>query len=268
MPLPDLGGTAEKDERGSVVVCGGTRETPGGVLLAGVAALRVGAGRVQLGADRSVVTHLAVAVPEAFVAPLDEIGDAIGDADAVLVGPGTGAPDQIGDVLSVAAERLGARATLVVDAGALAALAKEPELIADVRGRTILMPNPKEMAVLLDRDVDQVLADPRGALASAIDRFGATVTLRGADTLTAAPGQPCYLDQSGCAGLGTGGSGDVLAGAIAGLAARGADPLTATVWANHLHGVAGQRCSARIGPVGFLARELLDELPAAVLALK
>jgi ADP-dependent NAD(P)H-hydrate dehydratase len=68
-------------------------------------------------------------------------------------------------------------------------------------------------------------------------------------------------------GLATSGSGDVLAGLITGLAARGADPLTASLWANHLHRAAGDRCAAARGTFGFLARELLDETPLALRAL-
>jgi hydroxyethylthiazole kinase-like uncharacterized protein yjeF len=267
MPLPAIGQKSEKHERGATLVCGGAPGTPGGVLLAGVAALRVGAGKLQLGVHHTAAVELAVAVPEALVVGLGDIEQLVQKADAVLVGPGTAEPGEIAEVFAVVVKRLDDEATLVVDAGALAALANEPSLIADVRGQTILMPNPAEMAVLLDRPVKEIKSDPHDALAAAVERFGTTVTLRMAETLTGAPGRPSYLDQAGGAGLGTSGSGDVLAGAIAGLAARGADPLTATVWATHLHAIAGDRCSARVGPVGFLARELLDELPPALVSL-
>jgi NAD(P)H-hydrate repair Nnr-like enzyme with NAD(P)H-hydrate dehydratase domain len=76
-----------------------------------------------------------------------------------------------------------------------------------------------------------------------------------------------YVDRSGNAGLATSGSGDVLAGLLAGLAARGADPLQAVVWAAHVHGLAGDRLAARIGAVGYLARELLDEIPGVLTSL-
>jgi NAD(P)H-hydrate repair Nnr-like enzyme with NAD(P)H-hydrate dehydratase domain len=123
------------------------------------------------------------------------------------------------------------------------------------------MPNPAEMAKLLGCPPDEVTADPAAALAAAVGRLGTVVTLRMAETWTAGPGTPAFLDQSGNAGLATSGSGDVLAGVIGGLAARGADALTATLWANHLHAAAGERCAVRLGSLGYLARELLDELP-------
>jgi NAD(P)H-hydrate repair Nnr-like enzyme with NAD(P)H-hydrate dehydratase domain len=125
------------------------------------------------------------------------------------------------------------------------------------------MPNPHEMAGLLDQDDDEVADDPAAALATAVERLGCTVTLRGGETWSSGPGEPTYVDRSGGPGLGTSGSGDVLAGLLAGYLARGADPLGAVLWATHVHGTAGDRCAARLGELGFLARELLDEIPAA-----
>jgi NAD(P)H-hydrate repair Nnr-like enzyme with NAD(P)H-hydrate dehydratase domain len=129
------------------------------------------------------------------------------------------------------------------------------------------MPNFKEMAELLDRPVDDVAADPVAALTEAVSRLRVTVTLRGPETWTSAPGERVYHDEGGSSGLATSGSGDVLAGAITGLAARGADPLTAALWATHLHAAAGDRCSAQRGSNGYLARELLDELAPAMATL-
>jgi NAD(P)H-hydrate repair Nnr-like enzyme with NAD(P)H-hydrate dehydratase domain len=129
------------------------------------------------------------------------------------------------------------------------------------------MPNPSEMAAVLRCAVEAVTAEPDRALAAAIERFRVVVTLRGAETWTGGPGTAVWVDRCGSAGLATSGSGDVLAGLIAGLAARGADPLTAALWANHVHAVAGDRCAAARGGLGFLARELLEEVPLAMRAL-
>jgi len=108
-----------------------------------------------------------------------------------------------------------------------------------------------------------VQGDPEAVLGRAVDRFGCVVTLRTPQAWTAAPGSRAYLDQSGTSGLATSGSGDVLAGLIAGYAARGADALDAVLWATHVHGTAAMGCATRTGDVGFLARELLDEIGAA-----
>jgi hydroxyethylthiazole kinase-like uncharacterized protein yjeF len=270
-PLPDHGATSSKPDRGRVLLVGGTAETPGAVLLAGLGVLRAGAATVRVVTDAAVAPHVAVALPEALVAalgtqPRDQVSSLAADAECVLIGPGTSGPEQCGPLLPAVAEAVAGRdATLVVDAGALDAL--DPSTIEPIASRTILMPNPVEVARLMAVDLDEVQRDGAGVAAEAAATFGCTVALRDAETWIASPGQPLHHDTSGNAGLATSGSGDVLAGLLAGYAARGADPLTATLWASHVHGVAGERCAEDLGAVGYLARELLDRVPAVTAAL-
>jgi hydroxyethylthiazole kinase-like uncharacterized protein yjeF len=281
MPLPEIDGDATKARRGTALVVGGSSETPGGALLAGLAALRVGAGKLQIATVASVATALAVAVPEARVVALGETGSGAIDprrvdrldanlarADAVLVGTSTIDADATGDLLRAIVCRIGPTATLVVDAGALPILGAEPELLCAVADRTTVIPNPSEMATLLDESEDWICDHPGDALDAAVQRLGAVVSLRDAETRTAGPGTAHYVDASGHGALGTSGSGDVLAGAVVGLAARGADPLCATVWAAHLHGLAGERLGCDGPGLGTLARELPAELPRALRAVQ
>lgn len=270
-------GSAHKGSRGCVLAVGGSAETPGAILLAGIAALRAGAGILQVATVRSVASHLATAVPEARVIGLDEGpgGDIAGrcagrlvelarDADAVLIGPGV-ADDNALRELVAALLRDAPRTALVVDARALAVVSAD---LVDGRGApVVLTPNHMEAAGLLDTDADEVEADPARALAALVDRFRCTVSLRGGETLSSAPGQPVYRDTNGSPGLGTSGSGDVLAGFLTGLIARGTPALAAAVWAVHVHARSGQRLSTRIGELGFLARELLDEMGSVAAAL-
>lgn len=261
MPLPALDDDAAKDERGGILVVGGSRETPGAVLLAALAALRVGAGRLRLAVPSSVAAALAVAVPEARVVGLPETdgGDigAEGAADAarlagsvraVLVGPGVLHDEGMDAVLGAV---LGAdTGTVVVDAGALPALGRGP---ARCGGPQVLaVPNPSELAALGD--------DPAR-------RLGITLACRGPATTVTTPDGRAWIDRSGGVGLATSGSGDVAAGAIAGLAARGAPPHVAAVWGARLHGLAGESLAGRIAGVGYLAREVLDELPRVLARL-
>jgi NAD(P)H-hydrate repair Nnr-like enzyme with NAD(P)H-hydrate dehydratase domain len=118
------------------------------------------------------------------------------------------------------------------------------------------------MASLLGVDEREVKRDPMRIALSAAARFGAVVALKGGESWIAEPGGAIYHYTGGSIGLATSGSGDTLAGIIAGLAARGAPPAHAAVWGAFLHGAAGQALARRMGPLGFLARELLDELPA------
>ena len=92
-------------------------------------------------------------------------------------------------------------------------------------------------------------------------RLQCIVVLKGSATVIAQPDGPTYLYKGGGVGLATSGSGDVLAGALVALLARGADPIEAAIWSVYLHGEAGRRLAKRIGPLGFLARELPAENP-------
>jgi NAD(P)H-hydrate repair Nnr-like enzyme with NAD(P)H-hydrate dehydratase domain len=137
--------------------------------------------------------------------------------------------------------------------GGLAAIDDDPRLVAGLVRGAVLIPNSGEQNLIPGHDAR-----------SAADVTGAVVAVRGVETEVSGPGGPVFVDRSGNSGLASSGSGDVFAGALAGLCARGAEPLTATLWATAIHGRAGERCAERIGPVGYVARDLLAELPALV----
>ena len=273
-PLPEVDDGAGKGARGTVVVIGGALDTPGAVLLAGLAALRVGAGRLTMATVGANAGALAVAVPEAAVAPLPasaggslgadavrECCELVEDADAVVLGPGMRNPDAARELVHGVLDAVGDETTVVLDALGLTCGGLDDDLRKRLSERVVATPNRKEAGYLLDGDVpdDDVAASARVA-----EALGAVVTLQ---SCIAAPDGRRWVDQSGNSGLGTSGSGDVLAGAIAGLAARGAPAEQAAVWGAHLHAEAGERLAARIGKLGFLARELLDELPAVLTQL-
>jgi len=128
----------------------------------------------------------------------------------------------------------------------------------------VLTPHAGEMASLLDIDKRDVEADPPAAARLAAERFGAVVALKGAESWIADPGGALLYYRGGSVGLGTSGSGDTLAGIVTGLAARGAEPVAGAAWGVWAHGAAGRVLARRTAAVGFLARELLAEIPALV----
>jgi NAD(P)H-hydrate repair Nnr-like enzyme with NAD(P)H-hydrate dehydratase domain len=152
----------------------------------------------------------------------------------------------------------------VFDAAAIHPLAERRELLRRLGGRAVLTPNADEMASLLDLDADELRDDPAGIVRQAASDLGVTIAMQGT---IAAPGSEVYENETGGPWLATSGSGDVLAGAVAGLLARGADPLPAAIWGVHVHGLAGDRLAERNGRVGTLARELLQELAPALASL-
>ena len=117
------------------------------------------------------------------------------------------------------------------------------------------------MAGLMKMDRAAVEADPAGVATRAAETFGTIVVLKGARTYIASPAGQLAVCVAGNVGLATSGSGDVLSGVIAGLAARRTEPFAAAAWGVFLHAKAGDRLATKIGPLGYLARELLDEIP-------
>jgi ADP-dependent NAD(P)H-hydrate dehydratase len=275
IPLPEPDEEGDKDSRGRVLAVGGSAQTPGAILLAGVAALRAGAGKLQLATVRSVATALGVAVPESLVVALPETraGEIAGEragrtlveraerVDALLLGPGMSSDRGAHALIRMLARRLGDDAMLVLDAAAVTALRDDDELLLGLHGRAVLTPHAGEMATLLDVAKGEVEANPASLALEAAARFGAVVALKGPESWIAGPDGTLFHYAGGSVGLATSGSGDTLAGIVAGLAARGAPPAHAAVWGAYLHGEAGEVLARRVGPIGYLARELLDEVP-------
>jgi hydroxyethylthiazole kinase-like uncharacterized protein yjeF len=282
--LPDPG--ESKYDRGQVVVVGGDRRSPGAALLAAEASLRVGAGRLTVALAESVAVAASVALPESGVVALGETpegridGGAIdsaaadlADADAVLVGPGLADADQTRLMLDRLPGLVGDSTIVVLDAYALGVLPDSTARDAFI-GRLVLTPNPGEAARLMaavdgagergdegegeGEDEDEGEPDAGVAAQTVAAAYGAVVSCQG---WVAHPDGRLWRIGTGHGGLGTSGSGDVLAGAIAGLCARGVSPERAAAWATHAHAAAGDRLAVSVGPLGFLARELLLELP-------
>jgi len=273
--LPEPTGT--KYARGQVLIVGGSCTTPGALLLAGTAALRMGAGRLTVATAEGVAVQLAVALPVCGALPLpqdgegsitgEQVGDLLQDeiqrADAVLVGPGLRGGDGAVRLLTAIARMLPEDRPVVLDAAAVTALADLDRASAKaLGGRLVLTPNTHELAGLL-------------AVAEITDDDLAQATVRISEKLDAvvacgpwvAGDAGLWKVSTGDTGLGTSGSGDVLAGAMAGLVGRGASPLQATVWAKHVHAAAGDVLAARWGRVGYLADEITLELPRVLRSL-
>jgi ADP-dependent NAD(P)H-hydrate dehydratase len=272
-PLPEP--TGGKNARGSILVIGGSSETLGAVLLAAEAALRAGAGKLQVATAESVAPFAATALPEALVRALPEsdsgviladAADAVRDlaeaADAVLIGPGMQNVEETQGFGDRLLPHL--RGPVALDALGLASVTADVGCLEHLDARVVLTPNPTEIAIALHVEQDELEDDPAGATRELARRANAAVGLGGATSWIAAPDGRLWRDESGGAGLGVSGSGDVRAGLTAGLLARGADPVQAAVWGAHLHGRAGERLAATVGRLGFLAREIPSQIPRVI----
>lgn len=270
LPQPAEG---SKEERGRVLVIAGSVEVPGAALLAGVAALRAGAGKLQIATVRSIAPHLGLAIPEAMVIGLPEtaaggiergaaeiLGPRAERCHAVLIGPGM-VEEEAGEKLVLDILDATSQPAFVLDAGALCGLRACTQALRAHGGRLVVTPHAGEMATLLAVSRDEVEADPLGAARRAAALLRAVVVMKGGCTQIVTPQGEGWSYDGGNVGLATSGSGDTLAGIIVGLLARGALPLQAALWGVYLHGEAGNRLAHSCGMLGFLARELPGEVP-------
>lgn len=271
-PLPPPGG--DKESRGRVLAIGGTAHTPGAVLLAGEAVLRAGAGKLQIATAEPVAAAVAVAVPEALVVPVQTSRDGslapqaathllelAAEADAVLVGSGFSDPDRSVDLLAELVPHLDS--PLVLDALASAFLHQHRDGVRHLSGRCLLNANPTEVLKTLGGEDAQANDGDSAAAPHRLSvQAGITVLCGGTTKTIAAPDGRLWSSAAGGPGLGVSGSGDVQAGLAAGLLGRGALAEQAAVWSAYLHGSAGDVLAERVGPVGFLAREIAGCVPA------
>lgn len=259
-----------KEERGRVLIIAGAIEMPGAAILAGTAALRAGAGKVRVATAEGAALAVATAVPELFVLGIAEgrrregslrrIVDSAAKTDALLIGPG------MRDIKAIRALlpkllRLDNLRALVIDATALPLAAKFLPARGWLAGKTIITPHAAEMASLANVAPAEVERDPFENAQRIARRLGTVVVLKGAETVICSPDGAAYLNKRGNVGLATAGSGDVLAGIMTGLCARGAEPLQAAVMAVSIHARAGEELARQAGPIGYLARELVDQTP-------
>jgi NAD(P)H-hydrate epimerase len=247
---------AHKGNAGRVLVVGGQPGMPGAVRLTGEAAYRAGAGLVVLATHSAHVASIGAARPELIAYGVNDapaIQSLLAGAHALAVGPGLG-QGEWGHGLWQAV--LAADQPLVVDADALNLLAAQPATRTD----WVLTPHPGEAARLLGVSVADIQSDRFAAARAIAQRYGGVCVLKGSGTLIAAhDDQPLWLCDRGNPGLATGGSGDVLTGAIAALLAQGLVPFAAArlgVWA---HASAGDQAAAN-GERGILASDLLQPL--------
>jgi ADP-dependent NAD(P)H-hydrate dehydratase len=273
-PLPGAAAGTDKNSRGRVLAIGGSATVPGAIGLTAEAALRAGAGKVRIATVAEAAIPLGVRVPEAGMVALpssdgeidvpaaaDMLQNNVAHIDCMVLGPGISDRDRataLGDLLLPNPRE---DLAVVLDAASVACASAHADLIRAHGGRIVMTPHHGEMAACIDCKMDRVDADPEAVARDAAEHFGAVIVLKSSHTLVAAPGMEPLLFPGGGVGLATGGSGDVLAGIIAGLLSRGAEPQVAAAWGVWLHGQAGAVLASKIGRVGFLARELLPEVP-------
>lgn len=272
--LPRRQHAAHKGDFGRILLIGGSAGYAGAIVMAARAALRSGVGLTHVLAPRSLVPGLAPQAPEAMFRGGDEtalgslrLGNEVEfrewlfSFNAVLIGPGLSCCDASRDLVEFLLREC--PCPLVLDADAITVWAGRAGELARCPVPVVLTPHPGEMGRLLGCASQAVQQDRLACVKAAATQTQAVVVLKGAGTLVAQAGKPVQLNATGNPGMATGGSGDVLAGLLAGLLGQRLEPYDAARLAVFLHGLAGDQAAWRHTQQALKALDLVEELPGA-----
>lgn len=234
---------SHKGVHGSVLVVGGNTGMVGALALATRAAAALGAGKVH-----ALALHAPCPACDPIAPEVMWSGVPVPGATCVAVGPGLGNDTRATEILGTVLGAHDARTPLVLDADALNIVARDPSLLPAGHGRTVIMtPHAGEAARLAGATAEAIQGDRVGSALALAERFGAHVVLKGSGSVCATPGGDWWINRSGNPGLARGGSGDILTGVVASLAAQTGDPLRSMLDGAWLHGHAADLLARQAG---------------------
>jgi ADP-dependent NAD(P)H-hydrate dehydratase / NAD(P)H-hydrate epimerase len=271
--LPPITREMHKGTAGHLLIVGGSRGLTGAPLLAGLGALRSGAGLVTVACPGGVALEIKAGFPDIMTMPLgngttwsgpcfDELEPHLDRFDAVVLGPGIGRQEGVSGFIGPFLRNC--RLPLLVDADGLFWLARDKSLLDMLGPETVLTPHPGEMARLMDRATAEVQRDRPGVAREYAERIKGIVVLKGAGTIIAVRDRPTAISTFQAPTLAVGGSGDVLSGCIGSLLARGVEPYSAACLGVYWHGYCGSYLERTYPFRGNLAQEIAHGLPEAL----
>jgi len=267
---------SHKGTFGKVFNVAGSIGMTGAAYMCALSSLKAGAGYSILATPQSAVPIISSMAPELVCIPLEETFekaisqkalakalDKSKDADIYLIGSGIGTEESTVEFVSQYIQQLTDRGeNLIVDADALNCLAIKQDIFLPVN--SIITPHPKELSRLMKISVEEIEKDRIKSARDAAQKFNTIVLLKGANTVIAEPNGNVYINQTGNSGLATAGSGDVLAGMIAGFAAQGVTLKDAATIGVYLHGLAGDIAAEELTEYSLTASELMNYISAAI----
>jgi len=275
--VPARAADSHKGDFGRVLIIAGSLGRTGAAHLAGIGALRSGAGLVTIATPRSCLATIAGMAPEYMTEPLDETATGTIDyaaldrvleikADIIAVGPGLGQSPGTAAFVQGLLERAGV--PLVIDADALNAFVGEPERLMGRDGvDVVITPHPGEMARLVNTSIEAVQSDRLHHAQEFAAAHRVHVVLKGHRTIIAGPNNRAFINLTGNSGMATGGTGDLLTGMIAAWFAQLLDAEAACKLAVYLHGSAGDLAEADEGEVSLVAGDVAARLGDAIMEL-
>ena len=266
---------SHKGTYGHLAVLAGSPGKTGAAALCANAAARSGTGLITLGVAKGINTQVETQVTEAMTQPLEDNGNAfltetsmndilamISGKQALAVGPGIGTHDNTKKLIRTLVQTIDI--PMVLDADALNCVADTPDILKKKKAPAILTPHPGEMARLCGQSTAQVQENRLKAACEFAQNFDVTLVLKGAQTIIASPDGQCAINPTGNPGMASGGMGDVLTGMTAGFLAQKLNPYDSAIAAVFLHGLCGDRLAGQMGSLGYLASDMIREIPAAI----
>lgn len=264
--LPKRSKDAHKGTFGKVLVVAGSENYPGAAYLSCAACYRVGAGLVTLATEQTVKIIVSRKLPEVTFLPFKEALDKVGGYDVLLVGPGLGQSNQAVEFIDkLCSNYSNNRIKTIIDGDGLNILSKIGKWWEKLNGKIILTPHPGEMARLTGLTIAKIQSDRINVAQYFAKKWSKIIVLKGANTVVVSPTGEVAISPFANPALATAGTGDVLAGMIAGMLAQGLKPFDGACIGVYIHGLAGEKLRTRIGEAGVLASDLLPMLPKALL---
>lgn len=264
-----------KGTYGKVFVAAGSRGMTGSGVMAATAALKSGAGLVLLGVPESLQGIVDAKVLEIMTKGLADKGKGVLDtactvelleeahrSSSFLIGPGLTSGESIKGIMAEIITNCSV--PTVIDADGLNAIADNVEILRHHKAETVITPHPGEMARLMGCTTNKVQADRRGAAKSFAESHGVITVLKGNETVIALPEGRIFTNPTGNPGMATAGSGDVLAGIIAGFLAQGFTASDAALCGVYIHGAAGDTAAREIGEYGLTAGDIIEKIPHTI----
>ena len=273
--LPLRKADSNKGDYGRALIVSGSTGMTGSGCLCAMAALRSGAGLVYAAVPKSLAGIYGACVTEPIILPLEDGGTgvlvkecseqvlaSIVKMDVAAIGPGLTSSAAIRQVVEQVIEN--SSTPLIIDADALNAISGNASVLNKLKANGVITPHPGEMARLTGLSIDEIQRDRIGAASSFAREYGVATVLKGSRTVVALPDGRIYINPTGNAGMATAGTGDVLTGMIAGIAAQGVPVYDAAVAGVYLHGLAGDRAAEIVGMHGMVASDMLPRIPEAI----
>jgi len=265
---------SNKGTYGRVQVMAGSKGMTGAAALTCQGAFRSGAGLVSLGVPESITDILQEKLTEVITVAVhdedgkfcresfDDIKPYLKKATVIAAGPGIGQGPQVTEFMRRLIKH--ARIPLVIDADGINAIAKNIDMLRNLKVPVVLTPHPGEMGRLINKSTEEVLANPIDTVREFCHKWHVILVLKDAKTIIGDPDGQIYINLTGNPGMSTAGAGDVLTGIIAGLIGQGLNPYKAAILGTFIHGKAGDLAAADLGQHGMLAGDICNYVPKAM----